>query len=58
MITIHEVYGLPYSPNVVGMSHKWSLSQLLKYDSVISMSVLNPCLYNNSCCTAIPWATK
>ena len=28
--------GCPYSPNIVGMSHKWSLSQLLKYDSVKS----------------------
>ena len=24
----------PYSPIIVGMSHKWSLSQLLKYGSV------------------------
>ena len=24
----------PYSPIIVGMSHKWSLSQLLKYVSV------------------------
>ena len=50
--------GCPYSPNVVGMSHKWSLSQLLKYCSVIFQVCMKPCLCNNNCCTAKPWATK